>query len=447
MNTPVCPPPDAQPCSTCGEAACLCRPRFFAGQLLTDADLNALQNYMIEKQRRHNRFLHGAGVVCGLGVVCHDCAGWVSGKSGYALGHCGEEIYVPCDHPLNVCEIVRRCRTRSRDYFCDPYVPKRPVDREPLTERWYITLRYAETESRGLAALRPASATCHCGGAAGCECGSKANRAAGGCRTTAPGASRGVGCEATRVCEGYVLDVVPAPPAASPDVHELLNGTALGALVQCFRKVGELPARIRAVDDSVRGETTTPDQFLAAAQRYRQVAKDFLNDLGDPCPGEIPATPIPGPNDPFTRQPYEVFRRRVLTTIQNAWRRCPCRAALPPCPEEVDDERLVLACVTTSGTECRIVDICPAQGRQQLVTTPSLMYWLSVFPLLWELFEKYCCQTLDERALERVFVPRGVRGEMGPFSLAGSMLTPGSIAEVFLQTIARELRALLQLEE
>src|SRR5687768_7625887 len=101
MNTTPCPPTTTQPCSVCGHTQCLCRPRFFAGQLLTEADLNALQDYMIEKQKRHNRFLHGWGVVCGLEVGCNPCPGWLTVSSGYAVGPCGEEIYVPCDHPLN----------------------------------------------------------------------------------------------------------------------------------------------------------------------------------------------------------------------------------------------------------------------------------------------------------------------------------------------------------
>ena len=57
-------------CPECGGLECLCRPRFFAGQLLTDQTLNDLDRYIIEKNKLHNRYLHGWGVVCGLEAVC-----------------------------------------------------------------------------------------------------------------------------------------------------------------------------------------------------------------------------------------------------------------------------------------------------------------------------------------------------------------------------------------
>src|SRR5215468_10182302 len=63
--------PSCQPCPDCGGLECLCRPRFFAGQLLTEQDLNRLDQYIIAKNRLHNRYLVGHGVVCGLEVRCH----------------------------------------------------------------------------------------------------------------------------------------------------------------------------------------------------------------------------------------------------------------------------------------------------------------------------------------------------------------------------------------
>ena len=39
------------PCPECGGLECLCRPRFFAGQLLTEADLNRLDHYIVAKNR------------------------------------------------------------------------------------------------------------------------------------------------------------------------------------------------------------------------------------------------------------------------------------------------------------------------------------------------------------------------------------------------------------
>jgi hypothetical protein len=58
--------PCCDPCPDCGGLECYCRPRFFAGQLLTEKELNGLQDYVIAKNKLHNRHLVGAGIVCGL---------------------------------------------------------------------------------------------------------------------------------------------------------------------------------------------------------------------------------------------------------------------------------------------------------------------------------------------------------------------------------------------
>ena len=93
---PTCDP--RPPCPACGGLECLCRPRFFAGQLLTDDDLNRLDYYIVEKNRLHNRYLVGTGVVCGLEVVCSICDpagnGTVVVRPGYALSPCGNDIVV-----------------------------------------------------------------------------------------------------------------------------------------------------------------------------------------------------------------------------------------------------------------------------------------------------------------------------------------------------------------
>src|SRR6478672_11949495 len=75
----------APPCPVCGGLKCLCRPRFFPGQLLSDEDLNRLQQYVIDKNRLHNRYLVGWGVACGLEVACSPCeADSVTVRAGYA---------------------------------------------------------------------------------------------------------------------------------------------------------------------------------------------------------------------------------------------------------------------------------------------------------------------------------------------------------------------------
>src|SRR5437773_4377678 len=90
-------------CPICGGLECLCRPRFFAGQLLSDEDLRALDHYIIEKNKLHNRYLHGTGTVCGLQILCHKCKGWVTITQGYAIDPCGNDIIVCKDYPFDLC--------------------------------------------------------------------------------------------------------------------------------------------------------------------------------------------------------------------------------------------------------------------------------------------------------------------------------------------------------
>lgn len=72
------------------------RPRYFFGQVIGVDDLEQEQLYHREKARRHNRFLHGWGIVRGLEVRAGTPGSRkVTISPGYALDRRGEEIVVP----------------------------------------------------------------------------------------------------------------------------------------------------------------------------------------------------------------------------------------------------------------------------------------------------------------------------------------------------------------
>ena len=98
------------PGRSCDGLECLCRPRYFAGQLLTDEDLRRLDHYIVAKNRLHNRYLHGTGVVCGLEVVCNPCDPTVTVRTGFAIGPCGEDIVVCNDTAVDVTQLIRGSR-------------------------------------------------------------------------------------------------------------------------------------------------------------------------------------------------------------------------------------------------------------------------------------------------------------------------------------------------
>jgi hypothetical protein len=76
----------------------LSRPHYFSGKLLTVDDFNQEQTYVIEKFKRHNRSLHGFGVVSGLRVTTE--ARKIKISAGMALDCEGNEIIIPSDQTL-----------------------------------------------------------------------------------------------------------------------------------------------------------------------------------------------------------------------------------------------------------------------------------------------------------------------------------------------------------
>jgi len=70
------------------------RPRYFEGQLLSAADFQAEQDYHTAMRRRHNRALHGWGVVEGLETGLED-GDRITVSPGMAIDGHGREIVVP----------------------------------------------------------------------------------------------------------------------------------------------------------------------------------------------------------------------------------------------------------------------------------------------------------------------------------------------------------------
>lgn len=125
------------------------RPRFFAGMLLTEDDLQATVDYASTKRRLTNRYVIGAGVVCGLDVTPDRCDPAVVVVSpGYAIECCGNDILVSCAEEVNVLDLVRDLRLRT-GVDCGE-----PCDEQPHQE-YHLYLRYAETPSAPVAPYAP----------------------------------------------------------------------------------------------------------------------------------------------------------------------------------------------------------------------------------------------------------------------------------------------------
>ncbi|MEK1894662.1 MAG: hypothetical protein AAAB20_15540 [Rhizobium sp.] len=262
-------------CPTCRGLKPFEQPLFAPGQVLSAADLSSLETYVKGKNRLHNRYLHGWGVVCGLEVVCDDCEGSVTVRSGYAIDPCGEDIVVSCDTRFDVIKAIRECcdtkRLKSGD--CDPWAPPPDPGCKDLETHWCISLKYKEVEAsyvRALATAMPGpakSCSCGCGSASGeCNCGGK-SKGSGGCGCGGKSKSNGdCGCG----CGGSKPQSVTAKGlqwGSSASAVSQNSSCAPRRLLECF-DIGiiESPHGCMPTLFERRGDDRTPyaTQVLAA---------------------------------------------------------------------------------------------------------------------------------------------------------------------------------------
>ncbi|WP_406631337.1 hypothetical protein [Amycolatopsis sp. WGS_07] len=124
---------------TTGWPSAFVRPRFFAGQLLTEDDLGLLGDYVTGKAKLRNRTLSGPGVVCGLEVSCDPCGGGkVVVHPGHALDCEGNDIVLSCREQVDVAALVREMRVRSLGVDCGD-----PCD-DDGNRRYGLFVRYEE---------------------------------------------------------------------------------------------------------------------------------------------------------------------------------------------------------------------------------------------------------------------------------------------------------------
>jgi hypothetical protein len=154
------------------------RVRYFPRQLLTADDMQTEQEYFREKLRRHNRLLHGWGVICGLEVVANPgvSATAVNVCPGSALGPWGDEI---CVEEAATLDLAYCARPKAGD--CTP-TNGVVVQPDPDAATLLVQIRYVECKSRPMRTLP-----------AGC-----------GCDDTA--------CEYSRLRDGFELRCVVKPP-------------------------------------------------------------------------------------------------------------------------------------------------------------------------------------------------------------------------------------------
>lgn len=139
------------------------RPKYYKGMLLTDADLTSEQKYVIEKNKLHNRYLHGWGVVCGLKVKCFPCctghgaSGKVLVEPGYAIDCCGNDIIICNEDEYDVVKRINELKKKKQAEIdiCSGETSKDETtcDCDSGGEKYYLVLKYKEVSSKPATAL------------------------------------------------------------------------------------------------------------------------------------------------------------------------------------------------------------------------------------------------------------------------------------------------------
>lgn len=428
----ACPPP----CPACGGLECLCRPRFFPGQVLTDDDLNRLEQYVIAKDKLHNRYFHGPGVVCGMEVVCDPCSTVnVTVSPGYALSPCGEDIIVCSNASVNVCDLINQCKPRDD---CDPYGAQPPADCKQGIQRFILSICYNETPSRGVQPLMSEPCACDCGGRCGGGCGCNGSKGACTCgsKTTAPAklpaktpSIYNPQCEPTLICEGFKFTATKyVPTTTNSDVSRFgvwgviatkatQFGPLLTRLMLCYFKAQEIKSAHTGQSDT----NLDASQLAVIYSEYGAALRDFAEmHLTHRCDlaRKLACLDMTATTNTTNATRNHVLRQAALSasdyisridTLNTLWlevvRDCFCSALLPPCAGVESSDCIPLAVVTVNVDTCEVIEICNWQVRKFALTVPSIFYWTSFinWGAIKDAIARLCCGTADQRLWETIF--------------------------------------------
>jgi hypothetical protein len=403
-------------CPACTGLQCFDRPRFFTGQLLTEAELNDMQEYGIAKQKLHNRYLHGCGIVCGLEVTCHDCdSEFVTVHPGLALDCCGNEIVVCEAVDFNVIKAIAQCR-KAEKKNCDPW--RTPVARncDDIEQDWCITIRYREQLGKPTTALvSQTSGKCGCGKKGknctyGCGGGSAVGGGGGGygmATTTMPRSAQT--CEPQRIIEGFELGVVCLPTETDTEnenaivqyILETLGKLGihipLECLMECVTDLMGFAQELIAIINMLNDPNAFVNRFQIESRFCRlleSIRRHLLHDTLTKCELIQQLNAINCPSAPNTPNEMPTFVSEMQAALidtaellMNLFINCICYEVLPKCPPEVCEDRLLLACVTVR--DGRVIRVCHEPRTYVLTAHNAVSAVLSV------LLRDLCCQVFE----------------------------------------------------
>lgn len=381
-SQPCEPEPDV--CCEPGRApAAFCRPRFFAGQLLTETDLNRLDRYVRGKHRLHTLYLHGWGVASGLEVRCDPCdCRHVTVSPGYAISPCGDDIVVPATDVVDVCDLIQDvCRGGREDARCEPLrtVPSYEGCDEERCD-WILAVCYREEPTRGVTALR------HSGDGCGCSEPS-----------LSPDPPSRTACEPTQICEGYDYLVYRAPD------QEPSRGRLMDRLLCCIQPFLDM-ALLQTTQQFTHDLS---DMRADLVELRRQLRVQFADNPGLECGllRRLDAVVISKDGESWAAAMRELVVIWFLGLME-----CICSVLLPPNPEPVDGLCVPLARITVGARPadddgqgvrggcvedaCCVERVCNWTAERRIVlSSAALSYWLSPLrPVVRGAMEVACCE-------------------------------------------------------
>jgi len=474
-------------CAASCDLASPSRPRFFAGQVLSDLDLISLERYIIGKDQLHNRYLHGLGVVCGLEITRDDCSDNLIVECGYALDCHGRDVVVPTRQSFDLGAAIRACLLAERTRpVCDPPIYQPPAGC-PDDGTWCVTLRYREVDIRPQKPLITGTSGCGCGGSclnngggtcgcgsvsassgSGCGCGGLSSSSelggtvtatvACGCGTTtfAPG------CEPTRTIECFELGVCRDDQQChnlSARLADTMPAQIIACLNDAWAKVSRQvdPESLKLNYRLAMGKASRRDAgaAYAAVWRLHSAMSNLVHGCDSPSPEVIqelaaakPTAKLPDESDAvYVARSGTAVRQLLLLAVLYA-RDCICKAMLPPCPLCPNDDRLILGCVTFRNGKAQ--SICNLSCRKYAGSFVNREYWLPVMPVLTWVTGLFCClpilrdQRGDRRDLEMLISahdPDGVLRQAlmdNDFAAVRELFTrAGSTRAALRRTVAR----------
>ena len=253
------------------------RVRYFQRQLLTVEDMVTEQDYFRQKMRRHNRYLHGWGVVCGLQVTAApgDGAPWrVQIGGGYALGPYGDEIYVA----KPVFFDLARCGPGAHTDPCEPGL----LHGASRTGRTlFVAIKYSECHSLPVRAMPP-----------GC-----------GCDET--------DCEYSRVRDSFEIGCLsdPPPPYTPPRICDLLRQRLLAPCPPCPTEPWLVLARVilpasptASLPESAIDNFTFRRQLFSTSMLQEQLIRCCCGDGEEPTLAHVTSI-VPANNAVISAMP------------------------------------------------------------------------------------------------------------------------------------------------